>query len=372
MRNFSIVKPICILLMLLGYAALASGQVARQGTVLSGSGRPVAGASIWVCTGNVTVTLTANPPCTPAQNIYTDYAQTHLVTQPLLTDGLGNYLYYTQSGTVTEAVTGSGIVGYSAVLTLAAGNGAVKPAASDGIQYVSNNGNDSNDGLSLGSAKLTTAAACAALPSGNTGCSAGNGTVWISPGFTGTIIVPSVTTVQVIHLTGASVGNLPQLDRTNTWTSTQQFNSTTVFNNTASFTGQLIPVQINYSETVAPSGQANSDTVYGDNTLHELLSNYNNGGFFRIPQVIASGTSTMTSGAITAATCQTAITSTATGTATTDAIEWSYATAPTLTTDALLHVSPYVTSGNVNFTRCNPTAGSITGTAIVINWRVIR
>jgi hypothetical protein len=91
-----------------------------------------------------------------------------------------------------------------------------------------------------------------------------------------------------------------------------------------------------------------------------------------LPLQIASGTSTMASGAITAATCAAAITTSATGVLTTDAIDWSYATAPALTTDALLHISPYVTAGNVNFTRCNATASSITGTAIVLNWRVRR
>lgn len=89
-------------------------------------------------------------------------------------------------------------------------------------------------------------------------------------------------------------------------------------------------------------------------------------------QTIANGTSAMAASTITAATCQTAITTLAAGAVTTDAIEWAYATAPTLTTDALLTISPYATSGNVNFIRCNPTNASITGTGIVINWRVIR
>jgi hypothetical protein len=88
-------------------------------------------------------------------------------------------------------------------------------------------------------------------------------------------------------------------------------------------------------------------------------------------QIIASGTSTLTSGAVTSNTCQTAITTPATGAATTDAIEWSYATAPG-TADALMHVSAYPTAGNVNFTRCNASSASQTGTAIVINWRVLR
>ena len=95
-------------------------------------------------------------------------------------------------------------------------------------------------------------------------------------------------------------------------------------------------------------------------------------GAVNMPYVIASGTSPMRGAAIPAATCQTAITTFATNTLTTDSIEWAYATAPTVTTDALLHISPYVTANNVNFTRCNPTAASITGTSIVINWRVIR
>jgi hypothetical protein len=43
-----------------------------------------------------------------------------------------------------------------------------KPATSDAIRYVSANGNDSNDGLSIGSAKLTMYAALEALPGGAT------------------------------------------------------------------------------------------------------------------------------------------------------------------------------------------------------------
>ena len=88
--------------------------------------------------------------------------------------------------------------------------------------------------------------------------------------------------------------------------------------------------------------------------------------------VIAKGTTSLTSGSVSGATCQTTVTTSATGAATTDEVIWSYATAPTVTTDGLLHTSAYTTSGNVGFTRCNPTAGSITGTAIVVNWAVIR
>ena len=88
--------------------------------------------------------------------------------------------------------------------------------------------------------------------------------------------------------------------------------------------------------------------------------------------VIASGTATLTSNAtLGATTAQAAVTVGATGAATTDAIEWAYATAPS-SDESLCIISAYVTSGNVNFVRANPTAGNRNVTAIVINWRVIR
>lgn len=113
---------------------------------------------------------------------------------------------------------------------------------------------------------------------------------------------------------------------------------------------------------LAPAATVAARTI----TMPDPLGNVN------MPYVIVSGTSTMAAGSVAGATCATAITTAATGTQTTDSIEWAYATAPTLATDALLQIDPYVTANNVNFTRCNTTAGAIVGTAIVINWRVIR
>lgn len=83
-----------------------------------------------------------------------------------------------------------------------------------------------------------------------------------------------------------------------------------------------------------------------------------------------AGTSTLTAATVLTVTCQTTITTAATGALTTDKIEWNFATVPT-TAEGLMNVSVYVTSGNVNFLRCNPTAVSRVGTAIVINWRVV-
>jgi hypothetical protein len=118
---------------------------------------------------------------------------------------------------------------------------------------------------------------------------------------------------------------------------------------------------------------AGYDGCQGNSSNHDVECSYNGGSFLHIPQVIASGTATMASGSISGATCAAAVSATATGVLTTDAVEWAYATAPALATDALLIVSVDVHSaGNVSFTRCNTTAGAIVGTAIVINWRVIR
>lgn len=90
------------------------------------------------------------------------------------------------------------------------------------------------------------------------------------------------------------------------------------------------------------------------------------------PRLIASGTSTFTATLVTTGTCQTTVTTAASGALTSDAITTSYASAPGATTDSLLILNAWPTANNVNFSRCNPTAGSITPTALVLNWRVLR
>lgn len=121
-----------------------------------------------------------------------------------------------------------------------------------------------------------------------------------------------------------------------------------------------------------PTAVAGQDVCYGDSTAHAPKCSFNNGFFLQMPQVIASGTTTLTANATLAAvTSQAVNTTAATGVLTTDAIEWSYASAPGAG-DSLCHVSPYATAGNVNFVRTNPTAAAQNVSAIVINWRVIR
>jgi len=93
---------------------------------------------------------------------------------------------------------------------------------------------------------------------------------------------------------------------------------------------------------------------------------------------IASGTSAMGTGAISSGTCATVVTTSATGTATTDAIQYTPNADPTGVTGyaasatGSLYIWAYPTTDNVNFKVCNNTAGSITPSALTLNWTVIR
>ena len=154
-----------------------------------------------VCTANST-----GQPCAPLANIYSNQTLTQALTNPLTTDGLGNYSFYAAPGRYTIEVSGPGLVtkqfqnvilpndpsdpaftslttssGISAFSLTLSGNltvtgsaavggtllvngqpVAVAPAQTDGIQYVSAGGDDANDGLSWGTSKLTPYAAVTA------------------------------------------------------------------------------------------------------------------------------------------------------------------------------------------------------------------
>jgi hypothetical protein len=109
--------------------------------------------------------------CAGLSLVYSDPALTQSLTQPIVTDGLGNWnafvatggsqLYYVQ-------FYGPGVVTSLRTMVVSTNGSAVKPQTNDAIQYVSPNGNDGNDGLSMGTAKLTVSAALAAVPIGGT------------------------------------------------------------------------------------------------------------------------------------------------------------------------------------------------------------
>jgi hypothetical protein len=107
---------------------------------------------------------------------------------------------------------------------------------------------------------------------------------------------------------------------------------------------------------------------YGDNCASGALCGIRG---VSVPKIVASGTSTLGNSAIASGSCATVISTAASGVLTSDRIEWAYASAPG-TADGLLTLSPYVTSANVNWKLCNPTASSQTPSGLVVNWEVLR
>ena len=174
-----------VALLLTAWAPQARAQGARKDdVVINGAGQPVGGASVAVCNSTATIGTSATP-CSPLATIYTDATLTTPAANPFPADGLGlrllgaagnlsSELYGTQIATtlktvVLPCVPGSSCAGGGG----SSPNAAMKPGASDAIQYVSPNGNDSNDGLSIGTAKLTIMAGYDALGQGG-------GTIYIS------------------------------------------------------------------------------------------------------------------------------------------------------------------------------------------------
>ena len=106
-------------------------------------------------------------------------------------------------GNLTGPITSVGL----ATTVAPTGVAAKKPIggnSGDAIQYVSCNGNDSNDGLSWGTAKLTIYAAEVALPLGHASApaTAGSGTIFISTGQTNCYIEGGLVSSQSVNGTG--------------------------------------------------------------------------------------------------------------------------------------------------------------------------
>jgi len=102
-------------------------------------------------------------------------------------------------------------------------------------------------------------------------------------------------------------------------------------------------------------------------------------GGVTLTQTVASGTVSLGTTAVSANSCSSAITATATGTATTDAIiatanaDPSGVTGYSPSSSGAFFIWAYPTSGTVNFKLCNNTSSSITpGSAVTLNWRVVR
>jgi hypothetical protein len=93
---------------------------------------------------------------------------------------------------------------------------------------------------------------------------------------------------------------------------------------------------------------------------------------------ISSGTSALGTSSISSGACATTVTTTATGVATTDVINWGFNGDPTSTTgyaptiNGMLTIIAWPSSNNVNYDVCNLTGSAITPGAITLNWRISR
>lgn len=102
------------------------------------------------------------------------------------------------------------------------------------------------------------------------------------------------------------------------------------------------------------------------------------GSTANMTQTVASGTAALGTSAIASGACATVVTVSATGTLSSDAIEWNpnasikAVTGYTPSISGGLTIAPYPTANNVNFDVCNWTSASITPGAVTVNWRVPR
>jgi hypothetical protein len=86
----------------------------------------------------------------------------------------------------------------------------------------------------------------------------------------------------------------------------------------------------------------------------------------------------MGTGGVSSGACASAVSTSAAGVATTDAVIATPNVDPTGVTgygpsaSGSLYIQGYPTSGHVNFKVCNNTSSTITPSALTLNWRVVR
>lgn len=260
--------------------------------------------------------------------------------------------------------------------------------------------------LSAGAAALNASTGLiGALTPTNGNCVTGNGSAWTSASCaTGTAsAVPNVQSgtnyafqgtdlTKIIYLSNASP-QVPTIAQAGTGSFTNGWYTTAC--NIGAGTQTITPTTSTIagaSTYVLPAGSAAAPKCIGlasDGTNYVIVPDYfrwganvetaagnalsSAGG---LTTTVVSGTSALGTGAITSQTCATVVTTTATGTATTDVIQWGFNGDPTGSTGylptAMLTVVAYPSSGNVNFKVCNLTGSSITPAAQTLNWRVAR
>lgn len=169
-------------------------------------------------------TATGGYPCSNLATVYTDISFTTVLNggNPSTTDARGNWGFYVLPGQYDVEFYGTGVTSTSVTLSapcvptsstscagpLVTSTLALKPQSSDAVQYASPNGNDSNDGMSIGTAKATIAGAYNALP-------ATGGTIYVSGGAAGTNPVQCTSTAgQGFGIAGSldpNYGSMPEV-----------------------------------------------------------------------------------------------------------------------------------------------------------------
>src|SRR5271170_1420186 len=147
--------------------------------------------------------------------------------------------------------------------------------------------------------------------------------------------------------------------------------------------GAITPTTVNGLTVTTSTGTltvANGKTATINNTLTLAGTDSTTMTFpsasATITQTIASGTSALGTSSISSATCATVVTTSATGVAATDSIDWTpnasikAVTGYVPSTSGGLTISAYPTANNVNFDVCNWSASPITPGAVTLNWVV--
>ena len=88
-----------------GAATLHAQGSRKDDVVFNAQGRPMAGATVRVCTAAAT-----GQPCSPLALIYSDAALTQALANPLTADGMGNYTFYAVPGRYEIEISGPGII----------------------------------------------------------------------------------------------------------------------------------------------------------------------------------------------------------------------------------------------------------------------
>jgi hypothetical protein len=134
-------KIAAIMALLLSAAAGVSAQsTQRLGVVQNAMGLAIPNANVYVCTSTATITLSATPPCTPQVSIFKDQALTLPITQPLLSNGNGNYVYFIAPASVQECIVGPTIVSSCQLIQLTGGGGGGTPAGANNTFQFNNTG----------------------------------------------------------------------------------------------------------------------------------------------------------------------------------------------------------------------------------------